>query len=538
MELNDIVNNIAKKMNTSNKDYNFDLSKFYKHEGYSTSIVDKEGLNEYLKTLPFSSDIIEQLTTSKYGIFPGSFEDLIEDIAKNRSDEFKNISSIKITAFGKTFAEAITVSNNRLSTLGIFCDEHLGNGIRTNHDEILYRDDSSLTYVIKDNHKHRLVISFDTISDYENIHEIASGNKILAPLKLADCKLYSDIQVSCDNDIIEVHGDVVVESSTPIHVICSDVSTVTIIGDGTLTLDSEYMQPCIGPMTNTGMSYGRWSPSTLREKPSKIVIDGVHVVCKSKVKDFSLGAYNYEFVPEIVCLNGGSIDCPEITGERLLVRVATPPAGSTKISTAAEYAIRKTGMTNDDLMSEELKAIKSYLPESLGDYIKYDTKIEEAKKVATLYSKNLPDVLTDKLSCIFDCSATFIAEAVVYLNLPKEFAGMSEMFYESEKARFFDKFSKNNDYLFSGKNIDIMFAVLMDYMIQLCEADDLLNEIIYNLIPAYSYHFDRDLSHKQNAIIFRDTTLEKCTKEIAGKCFESIDFVKVREHFNYLEWYV
>lgn len=536
MGLSDIAGMMNNAENVA-KDYEFDLSKYYKQEGCSTSIIDKEGLNEYLKTLPFSSDIIEQLTTSKYGIFPRAFEDLFENLAKDRPDEFKGINSIKITAFDKTFAEAITVYNSQLSALGIFCNEHLENGIRTNHDEILYRDDSSLLYVVKDNHEHRLIISFNTTPDYENIHEIASGNKILAPLKLTDCKLYSDIQVSCDNDTIEIHGDVVVKSTTPIHVICSDVSTVTIVGDGTLTLESEYMQPCIGSMTNTGMSYGRWCPSTLREKPSKIIVDGVHVVCKSKIKDFSLGAYNYEFVPEIVCLNGGSINCPEATGERLLVRVAAPPAGSTKISEEAEYTIRKTGMTDDDLMIEELKAIKSCLPTSLEGYIKYDTKIEEAKKVVSLYNKNLPDVLNDRLSLIFNCSATFIAEAVIYLNLPKEFVGMSEMFYESEKARFFDKFSKSNNHLFSGKDIDIMFAVLIDYMASWCRSDDLTNEVMYNLIPAYSHRFEREISHKQNAILFKNTVFEKCGKDKASECFESIDFDKVKEHFNYIVWY-
>lgn len=116
--------------------------------------------------------------------------------------------------------------------------------------------------------------------------------------------------------------------------------TLTIAGTGTLTLVSNGgMQACIGTATHTGMSYGRWEPG--REKPlKKIVIDGVKVVCKSSVPNFSLGSYGESTVPEIECRNGGSIECPESKGRRVMIASgAEGLSGSTKREHIAKYEI-------------------------------------------------------------------------------------------------------------------------------------------------------------------------------------------------------
>lgn len=116
--------------------------------------------------------------------------------------------------------------------------------------------------------------------------------------------------------------------------------TLTIAGTGTLTLVSNgEMQACIGTATHTGMSYGRWEPG--REKPlKKIIIDGVKVICKSQVPNFSLGSYGEPAVPEIECINGGSLNCPEINGKRIMNRSgAEGLCGSTKRENCAEYEI-------------------------------------------------------------------------------------------------------------------------------------------------------------------------------------------------------
>lgn len=116
--------------------------------------------------------------------------------------------------------------------------------------------------------------------------------------------------------------------------------TLTITGTGTLTLVSNGgMQACIGTATHTGMSYGRWEPG--REKPlKKIVIDGVKVICKSQVPNFSLGSYGECDVPEIECKNGGKIECPEMKGKRVMIASgAEGLSGSTKREHIAKYEI-------------------------------------------------------------------------------------------------------------------------------------------------------------------------------------------------------
>lgn len=115
---------------------------------------------------------------------------------------------------------------------------------------------------------------------------------------------------------------------------------LTIKGSGTLTLEcTEDMQACIGTETHTGMSYGRWEPGR-SQTLKKIIVDGVRVVCKSRVPNFSLGSYGESYVPEIECKNGGSIECPEAQGKRIMIASgAEGLVGSTKRCNPAKYDI-------------------------------------------------------------------------------------------------------------------------------------------------------------------------------------------------------
>ena len=137
--------------------------------------------------------------------------------------------------------------------------------------------------------------------------------------------------------IVEVTGDnSIVATGCPLQA----SGTLTIKGSGTLTLEcSEGMQACIGTETHTGMSYGRWEPG---REPSlnKIIVDGVKVDCHSRVLNFSIGSYGEPAVPEIECINGGSLNCPEINGKRIMNRSgAEGLCGSTKRENCAEYEI-------------------------------------------------------------------------------------------------------------------------------------------------------------------------------------------------------
>lgn len=138
---------------------------------------------------------------------------------------------------------------------------------------------------------------------------------------------------------VEVSGDSsIISAGCPLQA----SGILTIKGSGTLTIEcTESMQACIGTETHTGMSYGRWEPGI--DKPLKnIIIDGVHVICKSKVENFSLGSYGESSQPVIEYLNGGSIDCPENNGYRIMVRSgAEGLCGSTKRECSAKYELQE-----------------------------------------------------------------------------------------------------------------------------------------------------------------------------------------------------
>lgn len=140
------------------------------------------------------------------------------------------------------------------------------------------------------------------------------------------------------NATVTVNTDCIVTSVEPPINCCG---TVTIKGTGqTLTLVSKGANPCIGPATWDGMSYGRWEPS--RERLGKIVLDGVHVVCKNEVvSNFSIGRYGTNDMPEIELKNGATLDCPEMKGERVMVKSgAEGLCGSTKRSDPAVYELK------------------------------------------------------------------------------------------------------------------------------------------------------------------------------------------------------
>ena len=137
--------------------------------------------------------------------------------------------------------------------------------------------------------------------------------------------------------IVEVTGDnSIVATGCPLQA----SGTLTIKGSGMLTLEcSEGMQACIGTETHTGMSYGRWE-SGRGPSLNKIIVDGVKVDCHSRVLNFSIGSYGESEVPEIECINGGSLNCPEINGKRIMNRSgAEGLCGSTKRENCAEYKI-------------------------------------------------------------------------------------------------------------------------------------------------------------------------------------------------------
>lgn len=136
--------------------------------------------------------------------------------------------------------------------------------------------------------------------------EIARNSAGRKSIVLDETLYDNSIRVEEGAVIIVKSDNVTVKANVPLWTNCS---SIVIKGDknSKLILEStESIQPCIGGMTNTGLSYGRWE-STIDKLLSKIVIDGVTVECKSRTDNFSIGNYNTADVPVIECINGGKL---------------------------------------------------------------------------------------------------------------------------------------------------------------------------------------------------------------------------------------
>lgn len=194
-------------------------------------------------------------------------------------------------------------------------------------------------------------------------------------------------------DIFIVTGDRTIEEDVPLE-LTEEVTTIK--GCGTLTLIStESRQPCIGSRTHTGMSYGRWTPTECTCK--KLIIDGVNVICSTRTLNFSIGAYNYEEIPEIVYLNGGSLSCVETEHVRVLKFKAYPPEGSTKISGDPVYVLADVTGVLDEEQKDLIQQIVSINPNMVSQ-CNYHASSEFLNEALSLL-KLKPDLDVTYLVC-------------------------------------------------------------------------------------------------------------------------------------------
>lgn len=143
-----------------------------------------------------------------------------------------------------------------------------------------------------------------------------------------------------DNELlIEGDADIVAETGP---VVFTQAETCTIRGTGgVVTMRAkECQQPVIGGKTQTGMSYGRWSPyfgKTLK----KLVIDNIDLTLMSATPAFAIGNYGFDDFPEIELRNGAKLTSADYhmgsDKKRYLTYRPVAPSGSTKISGDCEY---------------------------------------------------------------------------------------------------------------------------------------------------------------------------------------------------------
>lgn len=351
---------------------------------------------------------------------------------------------------------------------------------------VIMKENLSFDEMTSDSYRRTYYICVECGLNIKRGETIPSKMRVYTPVTLNDNKLMTPIVVR-DNGVIETTGNVIVEAVVPI--LANGVKEVVIKGTGCLSLVSTgEMQPCIGTMTSTGMSYGRWSPSGERP-PERIVVDGVTVVCKSLVENFTLGRYGTDEVPEIVLKNNGKIICPEVEGERIVTRQAKAPEGSTKISTKMEYGILRPGMLTADLINPEVKKYMEELPEHMCRFVSVKTQPENIKEAIRLYKMN------NKLdlSLVLDGTKTLAHASTVTLLNNLELYSSREFTLESNKISYLaDHFTDRQRIAIEDENIvveNIVACIIIAVHDTLGNSiSDYDYEILYEMIPAYFFN--------------------------------------------------
>lgn len=313
---------------------------------------------------------------------------------------------------------------------------------------------------------------------------IPANLRVKTPIELNNNKLLTPLVVQKDGDI-SITGSVMIEALVPI--VANGVDEVVIKGSGVLTLTSTgELQPCIGTITTTGMSYGRWASSGI--PPKRIIIDGVVVNCKSLVDNFTLGRYGSNEVPEVILRNNGRILCPEAEGERVVTKQAKAPDGSTKISEKMEYAIIKNGMIPSDMINPQVKIYMDQLPPHIRKYVTYNTQPDNIIEAVRLYNMNNnlnPVIVLDGTKRVsYARTAVLLCNDDIYSN--------QEFELESKKLSYLaTTFAERNKIESDGIDMNIEQIVCC----LLIAVHDTLGtgihrydyEVLYEMIPAYFF---------------------------------------------------
>ena len=150
--------------------------------------------------------------------------------------------------------------------------------------------------------------------------------------------------VTLKEPVLELCGDLTIRQTVWTDspgIDTSSVSEVTIKGNGfCLDISTLKREPAIGIKTHDGMSYGRWCPGS-GKKLERIILDNVHVKLQTEVPNFSIGAYGLDYVPEVVLLNGATIEYPENGFTRVMLKSGAEDLyGSTKREAPAIYGLQ------------------------------------------------------------------------------------------------------------------------------------------------------------------------------------------------------
>jgi len=344
--------------------------------------------------------------------------------------------------------------------------------------------------------------------DTTNIISFKESPEILSGLTLATRE---NFVVDKDHTLIFIHGDVEITSAIPIN-ITDNVKSILIYGNGTLTLNcKENQQPCIGSLTHTGMSFGRWSPIPCSLQT--IYIRGnVTVKCNSLEENFSIGAYGYEEYPEIDLGKRASIICPEATGRRMPRYLPEPPSGSTKISESASYIIVDdiSKLDDEDLIPDEIKKIRDDFPEKYRHLFKYNTPYRRASKAAKLYDMYGDDI---DIEPILRCKDSAVGTAAAILHIDaKDVKNMNEAQFEllTRKCDVLKNYIVDNIYSEDEIIVKLFYTVIL-FIITNCYLTPYVIRFCYEMIPAYCFCFNSSDSITKNVTKYLEATSAETT---------------------------
>ena len=343
---------------------------------------------------------------------------------------------------------------------------------------------------------------------FEGLSEIPNICEYLTPdVVLQDTISHVGYWVGADSSsTISIKGNVTIEDEVPINT-NRQVTIVGPVGSKLTLINTESQQPCIGARTNTGMSYGRWCPGG--SCPKEIVIDGVEVVCQSKVEGFSIGQYGSNDMPKITLLNGGKLICPEMEGERIVAYQAEAPQGSTKISALMKYKIIHLGDTPDKLLSEGQKKILQEICEYDPKYVKeitFKTSTKGLEKALELLELSQTINVSELIKGEHNNHLDRVAEvAILHLNLDDVSVDSDEMQFEMTKTYAVCKAIygiSTHEWRYTYNLIKYIreHAVLTDY----------IDSIMYHLIFSYAWSWPRGISKREQV----DRFLSECSHRV------------------------
>lgn len=366
------------------------------------------------------------------------------------------------------------------------------------------------------------------INPYKGMDFIPDTAEILPGMLLENIKSYACFTASEDNGYtLSVKGKSSITANVPI-ITSSEVTIKGAMGSVLVLQSIGEKQPCIGPVTCTGIPNGYWEKGG--RCPRKIVIDGVKVICHSRVPNFAIGQYGSDEMPDVVLLNGGKLICPEMDKERVVSHWAKPPFGSTVVRESMEYTVVGDGETPVSMLTEQeleiLNKICTY-NQIFYNTVTYATSkksLEKALEILTLVpNADVSLVLSGEYDNVL---STLRTVAILKLNPYIVELGNTAVF-ESYKCM-----TMCQD-LFDGVGNNVNMYNLIYYINEKAVLTDYIIEVMYELIPVHDWEFYKHVTHLLNVRGYLRLWYGNYDKVVAQKIHKYKD--RIAEYFG-LTW--